>query len=60
MSWLELVSSWLVNEPSWDVSSVRDKIETSRVEPSRTDHESSELTSHEYFVQPYVRQSYER
>jgi hypothetical protein len=34
------VSSWLVNEPSWDVSSARDKIETSRVESSRADHES--------------------
>jgi hypothetical protein len=47
------LTSWLVNEPSWDVSLARDKIKTSRVEPSRTDYESSELTRHEYFVQHY-------
>jgi hypothetical protein len=26
-----------------------------RVELSRDDHEASELTSHEYFIQPYIR-----
>jgi hypothetical protein len=47
--------SWLANEPSWDASSAHDKIKTSQIELSRIDHESSELTSHEYFVQPYPR-----
>jgi hypothetical protein len=28
-------------------------IKLKRVESNRADHESSELTSHEYFVQPY-------
>jgi hypothetical protein len=44
-------TSWLVNKPSCNASSDRDKIETSQAEPNRGDNELNELTSHDYFVQ---------
>jgi hypothetical protein len=44
--------SWLIRELSKNASLARYKIKMCRVEPSYKRTDSSELSSHEYFVQP--------